>query len=104
MSISATVTILVLLAFIIVGLVPKLPAFAKVLIQVCAGVGIYFGLSDAMFGLPYSDNLPISDLFGGSGGQEGFNKLSMGVVCTGVGLLFTLLGTGIAALLRKKAE
>ena len=102
MSISATVTVLVLLAFIVVGLIPKVPAVAKVVIQVCAGIGIYFGLSDAMFALPYGDDLPISDLFGGSAGQPGFNKMSMGVVCTGLGLVFTAIATGIGALLAKK--
>lgn len=102
MSISATVTVLVLLAFIVVGLVPKVPAVAKILVQVCAGVGIYMGLSDAMFSLPYGDDLPISDLFGGSAGQPGFNKMSMGVVATGLGLVFTVIGTGIGALLAKK--
>lgn len=104
MNLSPPITVVVLLAFLLVGLLPKVPAVAKVALQVLIGLGIYFGMSEAMFALPYGDNLPISDLFGGSGGQPGFNKLSMGFLCTVLGLVFTGIGTLINFILFKKED
>ena len=104
MSISVPVTIAVLIGMIVLGLHPKIPVWAKILVQVILAVGIYVGLSDAMFALPYGDSLPISDMFGGSGGQPGFNKMSMGVVSGVLGILASLLAFAIGKVLAGRSE
>ena len=102
MSVSAPITVAILVAMIILGLLPKIPVWIKIPLQLIVGAGIYIGMSDAMFALPYGDNLPISDLFGGNGGEPGFNKLSMGVVSGGLGTLSSLLGFAIWKLVAKR--
>lgn len=96
-----TNTFLALGAYFIVAFLPKVPWYAKVLIQVVIGAVIYFGFSETMFDLPAGDSLPISSLFGGSSEWSGggFNKYAMGVLGTVLGLIMTLVATVLYGLL-----
>ena len=103
MSVSAPITVAILIAMIVFGLLPKIPVWVKIPLQLIVGAGIYMGMGEAMFALPYGDNLPMSDLYGGSGGELGFNKLSMGVVSAGIGTVFSLLGFAIWKLIAMRS-
>ncbi len=99
-GIAGTLGILAL--FIVIGCLPKVPWWAKVVIQLIIGAVIYIAFSDKWFEFPYGDTLPISMLAGGNAGSEGFAYLSMGVLGTVIGLLFTALATVVGLLLKKK--
>ena len=96
---NMTTTIIALGAFFAIAFVPKVPWFAKIFLQIALGCIIYFVFSETMFDLPMGDSLPISSLFGGDGGMGDFNKLSMGVVGTVLGLVGTLIATGLYKML-----
>jgi len=104
MSFPPSVTVIVLIVFLLVALVPpRLPLAARIGIQVLGGLVLYFGFSEAMFGLPNGDNLPLSDLYGGRGGAENppFNKLALGVVGPVLGVLLSFVVAGIRKILNK---
>jgi hypothetical protein len=105
MTFGVPVTLGVLLLFVLVAIVPpRLPLIVRLLIQIVAGLGIYFGLRDAEFTLPMADSLPMSSLFGGDGGMGEFNKYAMGVVAPVLGILFSLIVAGIRKVTRKSEE
>lgn len=99
-----TKTFLVLGVYFGIAVVPKLPWYVKVILQLVLGVVIYFGFPEAMFDLPAGDKLPISSLFGGSPewAGEGFNKYSMGFLGTVLGLVATAVATGAYAVFGTK--
>lgn len=105
MDIPPPITIATLVFFIVIGLAPSLPTIGRYLFALLAlGLGAYIyyvGFDQAMFNLPNGDNLAISALFGGAGGQAGFNKLSLGFISGVLGILFLVLGAvGRAVLLK----
>lgn len=103
---------IVLGLFFIVAFAPKVPWYAKLVVQLIIGAVVYFGFGDTMFDLPMGDTLPISSLFGGAmseemGGDGSFNKLSLGVIGTVLGFIMTAVATGLYAVLgigKKKDE
>lgn len=103
---------IVLGLFFVVAFAPKVPWYAKVVLQLIIGAVVYFGFGDTMFDLPMGDTLPISSLFGGAmsedmGGDGAFNKLALGVLGTILGLIMTVVATILYALLgigKKKDE
>ena len=100
---TMTTTIIALGVFFVIAFLPKVPWFAKIFLQLALGGIIYFVFSETMFDLPMGDSLPISSLFGGDGGMGEFNKLSMGVVGTVLGMLGTLVATILYKLLGKNS-
>ena len=102
MDIPPAGTILTLLFFPILGLIPVIPALARVVVLIVVGLGIYFGLDAAFFNLPNGDNMAISALFGGTGGTGGFNKLAMGFVGPVLGLLAVIVSVVLAKVFGKK--
>ena len=104
MDLSPGITIGVLIAMIVIGLVPRVPFIAKVALQLIIGAVIYHKFSDAMFNLPNGDNMKISSLMGGNGGLPEFNKLSMGVVSTAIGVIFSVIGAIVAKVLGGKKD
>jgi hypothetical protein len=105
MEIPFPVTLGVLAVFLLVAIVPpRLPLVARLAIQVIAGAGIYFGLSEAEFVLPMADSLPMSSLFGGDGGGGQFNKFAMGFVAPLLGVVFSVVVAILRKLFGKKAE
>lgn len=104
MDIPVGVTVALLILFILIGLVPKIPEWVRFVVVLVGGVIVYVGFSEAMFAMPTGEDSAISILFGGKGYEEGFNFLSMGVVCTVIGLLFTTVGAVLRKLLGKKEE
>ena len=97
-SLTPPYTISVLVLFIVIGLLPKIPLWAKILIQLIVGAAIYFLGKNYLFGLPYADDLPMSDLYGGPDEDGRFNKYSLGILGTVVGVVFSLIGSGFWAL------
>lgn len=94
-----------LAVFLIVAVIPKLPWWAKLLIQVAIGLLIYFPLKAQEFPLPMADSLPMSSIFGGDAFDiGGFQKYSMGFLATVLGVVMTLVVTAIQALVGKKKE
>lgn len=102
-----------LAVFVIVGLLPKVPWWAKIAIQVAIGAGIYILMPDGEFPLPYPDQNPIgAQLYGGNVAKAWgmpdaptFAYLSVGVLFTVLGLLATgvySLGALILGLTKKK--
>lgn len=99
-----------LAVFIIVAVLPKVPWWAKILIQVAIGMLIYFTMPEGEFPLPSPDTNPIgASLYGGNvykvWGMEDAPKvayLSMGVIATVLGILATLTATAVQAILGKK--
>lgn len=101
-----TKTFLVLGIYFVVAFLPKVPWYAKIVLQLILGAVLYFAFADTMFDLPMGDSLPISSVFGGSPsfGDGQFNKYAMGVLGTVLGLLMTVVATVIYALLGKKSD
>lgn len=105
-------TIGTLAAFVIIGLLPKVPWWAKLLVQVIMGAVIYFAMVETAFPLPSPDTNPIgAELYGGNVAKAwGMDDapalafLSMGVIGTVLGFLSTGLGTVIWFLVGKKKE
>lgn len=105
-------TIGTLAVFIVVGLLPKVPWWAKLLIQLVIGAVIYIAMAEAEFPLPAPDTNPIgASLYGGNiekaWGMDTAPKLaflSMGVIGTVLGFLSTGLGTVIGLVVGKKKE
>lgn len=105
-------TIGTLAVFVIIGLLPKVPWWAKLIVQLVIGVGIYFMMPDGEFPLPDPDNNPIgAQLYGGDAAkamgiseESTFAFLSMGVIGTVLGFLSTGIGTLIWYLVGKKKE
>ena len=103
-------TIGTLVAFVVIGLLPKVPWWAKLLIQVIIGAVIYTVMPESEFPLPAPDTNPIgASLYGGNiekaWGMDTAPKLaflSMGVIGTVVGFLSTAVGTLIWFLVGKK--
>lgn len=99
-----------LLAFLLPAVLPKIPWWAKLVIQIGLGLLVYNVFVEAEFPLPMADTLPISSFFGGNvakawGDPEAkFAFLSMGFLGTVLGVLLTLVVTAIGALLGKKKE
>lgn len=102
MELPFPVTLLVLLAFIVVGFIPKIPLLGRIGIQIVAGLAIYFGMKEAMFALPMPDTLPMSELYGGDGGMGEFNKYALGVIAPVLGIIFSLIAAVIFKLMSKK--
>lgn len=96
--------------FIVTAFLPKIPWWAKLLIQIGMGALIYFLFTESEFPLPMADTLPLSSLFGGNvakawGDPEaGFAYLSMGVLGTMIGMLATAVTSIIGALMKKKSD
>jgi hypothetical protein len=99
-----------LAVFVVVGLLPKVPWWAKLLIQIVVGAVIYIALAETEFPLPSPDTNPIgASLYGGNiekaWGMDTAPKLaflSMGVLGTVIGLLTTGVATVIGVILDKK--
>lgn len=104
MSFGYPITLLALLLFCIPAVLPKIPVPVKIAIQAVMGLGVYFGLKDAMFALPMGDSLPMSELFGGDGGMGSFNKYALGVIGPVLGIIVTVIAAVIGKLLFKKEE
>lgn len=102
MELPYPVTLMVLIAFVVVGFIPKIPLLGRIAIQVVAGLAIYFGMKEAMFGLPNPDRLPMSELYGGDGGMGEFNKYALGVIAPVLGIICSLIAAVIFKLLAKK--
>lgn len=96
------VTLLVLLFFIAVAVVPRLPLIARIVITLGAGLGIYFGMREATFAL--WKGAKISELFGGDAGMGEFNKFALGFIATVLGLIVTLIAAVVRKLLSKGKE
>jgi hypothetical protein len=105
-------TIGTLAVFIVVGLLPKVPWWAKLLIQLIVGAVIYFAMAETPFPLPNPDTNPIgAELYGGNiakaWGMEDAPKvafLSIGFLGTVLGVLTTGIVTVIGALVGTKKE
>jgi len=87
---------------------PKIPTLLRnIMIQIAFGAFIYFALGEAMFNVP--DGMKMSGFFGGymmvADGVPLFNKLSLGVIGTVIGIIFSVL-VGIVRFIisRKKAS
>lgn len=99
-----------LILFVVTAFLPKIPWWAKILIQLGMGALIYFMFTETEFALPMGDTLPLSSLFGGNvakawGDPEaGFAYLSMGFLGTVIGVLATLAATAVGAILKKKSD
>lgn len=99
-----------LLAFLLPAVLPKVPWWAKLLIQIGLGLLVYNVFVESEFPFPMADTLPISSLFGGNvakawGDPEAkFAFLSMGFLGTVLGVLLTLVTTALGALFGKKKE
>lgn len=105
MEIAYPVTLGVVFVFLLLAVVPpRLPLVVRLGLQVGLGLVIYFGLHSAEFALPNGDELPMSSLFGGHGGVGGFNKYSMGFVCTILGVVASLAMALIGKLAGGKKE
>ena len=102
-------TFLVLGLFFVVALLPKVPWYVKIVVQLIIGAVVYFVFSDTMFDLPMGDSFPSSSIFGGApseemGGDGSFNKYALGVLGTVLGIVGTFLMTGAYALFGKKSD
>jgi hypothetical protein len=106
------ITIATLACFVLVGLLPKVPWWAKLLVQVVVGAGIYLFLAEHEFPLPSPDTNPIgASLYGGNIAKAwGMDDapalafLSMGVIGPVLGFLSTAAGTLLWYLVDKKKE
>lgn len=100
----------VLAAFLVPAVIPKIPWWAKLVIQIGLGLLVYNVFVETEFPLPMADTLPISSFFGGNvakawGDPEAkFAFLSMGFLGTVLGVFLTLIVTAIGALMGKKKE
>lgn len=104
MEFPPAVTLGTLFVFLLVAFVPpRVPLWARLLVQAVLAAFIYLHYSDAMFALPDGDTLPISDLSGGSP-VGGFAPLSMGFIAFALGALVSLLVAGIKRLRSKPAD
>lgn len=105
-------TIGTLAVFVGVGFLPKVPWWAKLLVQLALGCAIYFFMADKAFPLPSPDTNPIgAELYGGNAAKvwgipdaPAFAFLSIGVLGTVLGFLSTAVGTAAGALFGKKKE
>lgn len=104
-------TIGTLLFFVVVGVLPKVPWWAKLLIQVIAGAVIYHMMAETAFPLPAPDTNPIgAEMYGGNvmkawGDPEApFAYLSIGVLSTVLGVITTIIATVIGKLVGKKSD
>ena len=98
------VTIAVFTLFLLIALVPpRLPLWARLLIQVVLGLGIYFGFKEKEFMMPMADSLPMSSLYGGDGGMGAFNKLALGFLAPVLGVVFSLVVGAVRALISRKS-
>lgn len=105
MEFPVPVTLGVLAVFLLVAIVPpRLPLIARLVIQIVAGAGIYFGLSEAEFVLPMADSLPMSTLFGGDAGGGQFNKFAMGFVAPLLGIVLSVVVAAIRKIIGKMAK
>ncbi len=100
--ISTFGTLGALAIFLVIGFLPRVPWWGKLVAQLLLGGVIYFGFSQSFFELPFGDTLPISALAGGDGGMGEFSPLSFGVIGTVLGFLATAVGTAIGALVEKR--
>jgi hypothetical protein len=106
-------TVGTLAAFVIIGLLPKVPWWAKLLIQLVIGAAIYFALAETEFPLPNPDTNPIgASLYGGNVAKAWgmpdapkFAFISVGAIGTVLGFLATAVGSVIGLIIgKKKAE
>lgn len=102
MEYSVPITMMVLGTFVLIGILPKVPVWAKILLQLGLGGFIYKFKSDAMFLLPMASTLPMSELFGGDMGTGSFNKYALGVLGPVIGILISVIFAVVAKLLSKK--
>lgn len=106
------ITIATLGFFIIVGLLPKVPWWAKLLVQGVAAAIIYVAFVETAFPLPSPDTNPIgAELYGGNvakaWGMPDAPKLaflSVGVLGGVLGFVSTGIGTVLGWILGKKKE
>lgn len=104
------ITIGTLVAFVAIGFLPKIPWWAKLLVQVILGTVIYVFMADKAFPLPSPDTNPIgAELYGGNAAKAWgipdaptFAFLSIGVLGTVLGFLSTAVGTVVGVLMGKK--
>lgn len=96
-----TSTLGVLAVFFIIAVLPKVPWYVKAILQIVVGAVIYNAFGDSFFELPVSEDATLTELFGGNGGEDRFNPLSMGVVGTVLGLILTVVVTVIGKLMGK---
>lgn len=102
-------TLATLAFFIVVGLLPKVPWWVKVFIQLIVGAIIYFAMPDGEFPLPAPDTNPIgAELYGGNAAKAwgfddapAFAYLSVGVLFTVLGLLSTAFFTILSLVFAK---
>jgi hypothetical protein len=99
-------TFVVLGLYFIIAFLPKVPWYAKLVLQIILGAVIYMGFPEAEFVLPMGDSLPFSSLLGGNPEWMGlpFNKYAMGVLGTVLGILGTVFATILYAIFGKKSE
>lgn len=105
-------TIGTLAVFVIIGFLPKVPWWAKLLVQLVIGGIIYFAMAETAFPLPSPDTNPIgAELYGGNVAQvwgmpdaPKVAFLSIGFLGTVLGVLSTAVGTVIGLLVGKKKE
>ncbi len=105
-------TIATLAIFVIIGFLPKVPWWAKLLVQVVIGGVIYFMMADGEFPLPNPDTNPIgASLYGGNVEKAwgldtapAIAPISMGFIGTVLGVLSTAVGTVIGLIVGKKKE
>ena len=100
---SPAVLLSILGVYIVIGLVWKIPLPARIGIQVVMGVILYTALGAHTFELPNSDNLPMSELYGGAP-SGGFNKFALGFLGTVIGILASIAGAVLGKLLGKKED
>lgn len=103
-------TIGTLAFFVIVGLLPKVPWWAKLAVQLLAGVTVYVALAETGFPLPNPDTNPIgAELYGGNVSKAWGDPdapavafLSIGFLGTVLGFLSTALATVVGLVFKKK--
>ena len=106
------ITIGTLALFTVIGLLPKVPWWAKLLVQVIIGAVIYTAMAETAFPLPSPDSNPIgAELYGGNVAKAWgipdapkFAFLSIGVLGTVLGFLSTAIGTVIWFFVDKKSK
>lgn len=105
-------TIGTLAVFVIIGFLPKVPWWAKLLVQILIGAVIYIVMAESEFPLPSPDTNPIgASLYGGNiekawglDTAPALAFLSVGVIGTVLGFLSTAVGTLLWFLVGKKKE
>lgn len=104
------ITLATLATFVVIGFLPKVPWWAKLLVQVIMGAVIYIAFAETSFPLPSPDTNPIgAELFGGNVAKAwGMDDapsvafLSIGFLGTVLGILSTVIGTVIGLIVDKK--